>query len=49
MKQIAGGLMVGSEEDYAGAKGLPNVSYVLAARDPWLREIIGFTGRAAPV
>lgn len=49
MKEIIENLYVGSQEDYENSVFLPyEWSFVLAAKEPWHRNALGYTGRAAP-
>ncbi len=49
MIAIIGDLWIGSEADYDQWREQPDRSYVLAARDPWHRAMLGYTGRSAPI
>lgn len=49
MKEVTKNLYVGSQEDYENSVFLPyEWSFVLAAKEPWHRNALGYTGRAAP-
>ncbi len=48
MREIVKGLWVGNRTDYDEAKDRPDWSFLLAARDPWHRRLLGYSGRAAP-
>lgn len=46
MKEVFTNLYVGNEQDYHKAKGYDNFSFVLAAKEPFHRAAVGYTGRA---
>lgn len=48
MKEIIENLYVGNQEDYETKVFIPSEwSFVLAAKEPWHRQTLGYTGRAA--
>ncbi len=49
LTEIVSRLWVGNQDDYEAAKGKDDWSYVLAARDPWHRQLLGYTTKGAPV
>lgn len=48
MKEVYKNLFVGDEKDYDKNKGKVGWAYVLAAKDPYHRELLGYTSLAAP-
>ena len=48
MKEVMPGLFVGNALDYDLVKDDPDWSVVQCAKEPWHREALGYTGRAAP-
>lgn len=48
MIEVIPGLYVGSQNDYAAAKANNKMKVISAAKEPWHREALGYTGRAAP-
>lgn len=49
MREIISNLYVGNQEDFENTIFLPyEWSFVLAAKEPWHRQTLGYTGRAAP-
>jgi len=46
MKEIFEGLLVGNQSNYELCDFKENISFVLAAKEPWHRQAIGYTGRA---
>lgn len=48
MKNVYGNLFVGSGEDFEKLKNEPDWFFVQAAKEPWHRQALGYTGRSAP-
>lgn len=48
MIEVAPNLFVGNAVDEAATKNLPGWYIVSAAKEPWHRAALGYTGRAAP-
>lgn len=48
MKNVYGNLYVGSGEDFEKLKNEPDWFFVQAAKEPWHRQALGYTGRSAP-
>jgi protein-tyrosine phosphatase len=48
MKEIIPGLFVGNGADYPTVQYNTNWSVISAAKEPWHREALGYTGRGAP-
>lgn len=48
MKEIYNNLFIGNEDDYNVIKTIDGFNYVLAAKEPFHRQMLGYTGRAAP-
>ena len=46
MKEVYKNLFVGNQSDYETVKDNEDFSFVLAAKEPWHRQAIGYTGRA---
>jgi hypothetical protein len=46
MKEILHNLFVGNQVDYDGSSFNDEWSFVLAAKEPWHRKMVGYTGRA---
>lgn len=48
MIEVTPGLLVGSQESFAVCEQDRNTKIISAAKEPWHRQALGYTGRAAP-
>jgi hypothetical protein len=48
MIEVIPGLYVGSQNDYDAAKANTKMKVISAAKEPWHRQALGYTGRGAP-